>query len=236
MSATREITAQDTLFGAAPPCGITDGQVEVRLVPKEVAAQIIRDGHYSGSTCWASNFHVGVFAGGRIVGALQYGPLMNPLSASSIVEGSRPEQAIELNRMWLADESPENTASRAIAFSLRLLRRHRPQIVWVQSFADERCGKFGAVYQASGFIYCGEHTGTFYELDGEWFHKSSIGRTDSRGWGIGPKLTHFQRNLDRATPHTFRQFRYLRFLRPRWRRRLLLDELPYPKPDERRAA
>jgi len=42
---------------------------------------------------------------------------------------------------------------------------------------------------------------------------------------------HLQANRHRATPHTFRQFRYLYFLHKSARSRLLLPVLPYPKPD-----
>jgi hypothetical protein len=155
---------------------------------------------------------------------------MNPASAANIVLGSTAESCLELNRMWLADEKPANAATRAIAFSIRVIRSQRPHVEWIQSFADERCGKFGAVYQAASFLYCGEHVGTFYELDGEWFHKSAVGRQDARGWGIGPKLTRFNAERDRAREHRFRQFRYIRLLSRSARQGLLLPSLPYPKP------
>lgn len=220
---------QTALFGEAPLRGYDDGTVRVEVIPKERAEGIIRAGHYSGSTCWASSMHFGVFVAGEIIGALQYGPLMNPASAQTIVAGSTARSCMELNRMWLRDEKPTNTTTRALAFSLRVLRSRRPDVEWVQSFADERCGKLGGVYQAASFLYCGEHIGTFYELDGEWFHKSALNRTDRRGWGTGPKIARFNAGADRAVEHTFRQFRYIKPLTRGARRRLLLPTLPYPK-------
>lgn len=118
-----------------------------------------------------------------------------------------------------------------LSMALRLVRHLRPKVEWVQSFADERCEKFGAVYQAASFLYCGEHSATFYELDGEWFHKSAWNRAaiDKRGWGSGPKLARFNANRERAVAHAFRQFRYIKFLRATAKRKLLLPVLPYPK-------
>jgi hypothetical protein len=211
--------------------GASSGDVSVRLIEKALADEIIRSGHYSGSTVWSSNAHFGVYVGSDLIGAMQFGPGMNPASGARIVAGSTPSTWLELNRLWLADDKPENTTSRAISCALRVIRKRRPSVGWVQSFADERCGKLGAVYQACSFSYCGEHTGVFYEIDGEWFHKSMLSRVaiDKRGWSSGPKVAWFKQNSHRATRHEFRQFRYVKFLDPRHRSRLLLAELPYPK-------
>ncbi len=220
------------LFGHRPVEGCTDGEIEVRPIPKPQADEIIRRGHYSRSVAWSSSLHFGVLHGGAVIGALQYGPAMNPASGARVVADTSPEGWLELNRMWLADEKPQNCATRAISFSLRLIRRLRPQVEWIQSFADSRCGKLGAVYQAASFLYLGSHDSTFYLLDGEWFHRSMIGRkeTDKRGWGSGPKIARLRGREHEAVPHTFTQYRYLRFLDPRARKRLLLPSLPYPKP------
>ncbi len=52
---------------------------------------------------------------------------------------------------------------------------------------------------------------------------------DKRGWRSGPKVAWAKQNRDRAERHEFRQFRYIKFLDARARRRLLLPVLPYPK-------
>lgn len=225
---------QPVLFGNAPLLALGDSEIEVRVIFKEAADEIIKAGHYSRSVVWSSSDHFGVYSteDERLLGAIQFGPAMNPASGGSIVRGTEPEQWIELNRMWLSDEKPPNTATRAISFSIRLLRRSRPELKWIQSFADSRCGKAGAVYQAASFVYCGSHRSVFYELDGEWFHKSMLDRPeiDKRGWWSGPKIARLREGRSRATRHEFRQYRYIRFLDRRWRGRLLLRELPYPKP------
>ncbi len=102
-----------------------------------------------------------------------------------------------------------------------------PQVRWIQSFADERCGRWGVVYQAANFLYVGFHHSTFYRLDGEWFHK--ILATSKRAGGV--RGAYLRANLDRAEKRIFRQFRYVYFIRPGARRHLRLPVRPYPKPE-----
>jgi hypothetical protein len=220
------------LFGQPEAVGAESSEIAVRLIDKQLADRIVVDGHYSGTSVWSSSFHFGVYAHDNLIGAMQFGPGMNPASGGKVVAGSTPESWLELNRLWLQDDKPSNTASRAISGAIRVIRHRRPSVEWVQSFADERCGKNGAVYQACSFVYCGEHDSEFFEIEGVWVHKSMLVRPalDKRGWRSGPKVAWAKQRRDRAVPHTFRQFRYLKFLEPRAQSRLLLPVLPYPKP------
>jgi hypothetical protein len=220
------------LFGHRSVIGCGDDTVQVRVRPKEWVSQIIRKGHYSGTVSWASNEHYGVFMDDIAIGALQFGPAMNPKSGARVVQGTQPDQWLELNRMWLVDEKPRNCTSRVVSFALRLLRKRRPRIAWVQSYADSRCGKMGGIYQACSFLYCGSHETTFYELEGEFYHQSMMGRPeiDKRGWGSGPRIKRLNQNREQAVRHVFTQYRYIKPL-VKWAKcNLLLSVQPYPKP------
>ena len=59
--------------------------------------------------------------------------------------------------MWLSDDAPRNSESRAISYALKYIRRACPSVAWVQSYADERCQGLGVVYQACSFLYLGFH-------------------------------------------------------------------------------
>lgn len=227
------LRAEPTLFGLPPVVGAQSGPISVRIIDKDQADAIIRAGHYSGSVVWSSNVHIGVYNDDHLIGCLQFGPAMNPASGQKVVADSTPETWLELNRMWLSDAKPANTASRAIAGALKVIRNVKPRVEWIQSFADERCGKLGAVYQACSFLYCGEHLARFYEIDGTWIHKSMLDRpaVDKRGWRSGPKVAWAKQNVDRAVAHDFHQYRYIKILRRGVRSRLLLPVLPYPKPE-----
>lgn len=216
------------LLGAREAVGFGDTAFQVRMIDRQLANDLISQNHYSRRVYRASTLHLGVVMDGALVGVLQYGFAMNPASAGSVVTGTLMNEYLELNRMWLADQAPRNSESRALAYSIRLIRRIRPAVKWIQSFADERCGLFGTVYQAAGFTFHGEHLGRFWELDGDWYHDSLMtnGRTAS-----SPRAAHLRANRDRAVMHKLRQFRYLRFLKPRFAKACRYPALPFPKPD-----
>jgi hypothetical protein len=195
---------------------------------KSRADALIMQHHYSHSPVWASHTHFGVFVNDSLCGVLQFGPGMNPASGDRVIPGM---EWCELNRMWLSDDRPvQQLATGALALACRILRSRRPKLGWLQTFADERSG-VGAVYQAASFLYVGSHETTFYLLDGEWFHKSLLGRaeTDGRGWGSGPKAARIRGRESEAIPHVFRQHRYIKCFTKQARKGLLLPVLSYPK-------
>ncbi|HFF9081787.1 TPA: protein mom, partial [Escherichia coli] len=113
-------------------------------------------------------------------------------------------------------------------YALKTIRLLYPSVEWVQSFADERCGRAGVVYQASNFDFIGSHESTFYELDGEWYHEITMNAI-KRG---GQRGVYLRANKERAVVHKFNQYRYIRFLNKRARKRLntnLFRIQPYPK-------
>lgn len=217
---------QGALFGSREVVGFQRGDLIVEPMDRDTANELIVANHYSGKFYNASYIHLAVVWGEELVGVLQYGYAMNPTSQGGVVAGTEPDQYLELNRMWIDDRMPRNSESAAIALSLKFIRAAHPGVRWIQSFADERCRLFGGVYQACSFLYCGEHTAVFWEIDGQWFHNSIMTRDPD----LTPSAKWAQDNRERATPHNLRQFRYVKFLRPKYRRDLLLPVLPYPKP------
>lgn len=208
--------------------GFGNAAFRIETIDRDIANGIIIANHYSRRVYRASTLHLGVFIGADLVGVLQYGFAMNPASAGSVVAGTAMHEYLELNRMWLSDAAPRNSESKALSYSIRLIRRVRPAVKWIQSFADERCGLFGTVYQAAGFTFHGEHRGIFWELDGEFYHNSLMtnGKT-----AANPRAAHLRANRERAIRHALRQFRYLRFLKPRFAKGCRHPARPYPKPE-----
>lgn len=218
---------QGSLWGEREMIGFGTKSFAVRLLSRECANRIIRENHYSKTTYNNSLIHLGVWGGG-LLGVLQFGQAMNPQSMGGVVAGTKADEYLELNRMWLDDSLPRNSESKAISYALKFIKRTRPKVAWVQSFADERCGRHGVVYQACNFEYCGEHTSTFWELDGEMYHNSAMTRNPN-GEGAGNRPKILQANKERATAHALRQFRYIYFLKRRFKDRLKLKIRPYPK-------
>ncbi len=219
-------TCQNPNYFGEGPQGFGTRDFFVALLPVRQAREIIIQNHYSGRVVNNSYLHLGVYLKGVLVGVLQFGYTLNPRRVGHIVEGTEIGQYLELNRMWLDDVAPRNSESRAIAYCIRFIRRAMPMVAWIQSFADERCGGLGVVYQASNFLYCGCHFTRFFELDGDYYHEMLL--TAHKKGGLRGR--YLRENLDRAVKHKLRQFRYVRFIKRGWEKRLCLPVLPYPKP------
>ena len=100
-----------------------------------------------------------------------------------------------------------------------------PNIRWIQSFADERCGKNGIVYQAANFGYYGEHSATFWTLGSEIYHNSLMTRNPK----LSKAAARLQENKDKATASELRQFRYIYFIHKSAVNDCLLERQDYPK-------
>lgn len=218
---------QSSLWGDPELLGFGSEDFNVKEIDRKLAIDIIKKNHYSGKVYNATYIHLGVFVDEEIQGVLQYGYAMNPASCGSVVKGTQKDEYLELNRMWIADNVGKYPESRAISYSIKYIRRKYPNIKWIQSFADERCGGFGIVYQACSFSYYGEHLSDFWELDGETFHNSI--KTSIKAGERGYKLLNDPDNKDRIKKYSLRQFRYIKFIDKREKKKCLLKEQTYPK-------
>jgi hypothetical protein len=205
--------------------GFGSADLYVALIPRAEACAMIIANHYSGRVVNNSYVHLGVWVAGELLGALQLGYALNPRRVEHIVANTAVDEYLELNRMWLSDRAPRNSESRALAYAVRWLRRALPRIRWIQSFADERCGGWGVVYQAANYVYVGSHSCAFWLLDGEAYHGLLL-TAHKKG---GQRGAYLRENLHRAQRLSCRQFRYVYFVKPNARRDLQMAVRPYPK-------
>jgi len=148
----------------------------VKPISASDANRIIKRLHYSGKVVNNSQVHLGVFLDGKCGGALQFGPCLDKRKLMGLVEGTKWNEFIELNRMALADWLPRNSESRVIAVAMRLLKKNYPWLKWVVSFADGcQCGD-GTIYRASGFVLTGiKKNDQIWEAPtGEVFNDTSV--------------------------------------------------------------
>jgi hypothetical protein len=211
--------------GHAPVKGFGDDRFQVKEISRKTANDIIVNNHYSGKFYSASYIHLGVYFDGDLKGVLQFGYAMNPASQASVVADTEQDEYLELNRMWMSDDMPRNSESKAIGYAIKYIKRKYPKIKWIQSFADERCGGLGVMYQAANFDYFGEHTATFWELDGVVYHNSLMTRDPK----LSKSAAFIQKHKDRAVSKEWRQFRYIFFINKRSKEKCLLDQKEYPK-------
>jgi len=126
-------------------------EIIVKVIPPKVANEFVKKHHYSGKVVNNSTLHFGCFLDDKLHGVMSYG---NPLDRSKViglVEGTKWNEFLELNRMAFDDYLPKNSESRCISISLRLIQKNAPHIKWVLSFSDgSQCGD-GTIYRAVGF-------------------------------------------------------------------------------------
>lgn len=137
--------------------------------------------HYSGKTAPNSQIHLGVFMGGSLLGAMQFGPSLDKSKVIGLVQGTPWNGFLELNRMAFSDKLPRNSESRAIAVAMRMIKKKATHVQWVISFADgAQCGD-GTIYRASGFVLTSiRRNGTIYKMpNGDRFTDIGI-KTGSR--------------------------------------------------------
>jgi len=133
----------------------TAKDIHVAPISQKDAAALVKRVHYSGKIVNNSVLHFGVFIGGNLEGAMQFGPSLDKRKIQGLVENTGWNSFIELNRMAFTDKLPRNSESRAIGIAMRLIKKHYPHIEWVISFADgTQCGD-GTIYRASGFVLTG---------------------------------------------------------------------------------
>jgi adenine modification enzyme len=218
---------QGALFGGRDVVGFGSDDWNVKEIDKALSKELIIKNHYSKKCCndATTHIHLGVFINGDLLGVLQIGYAMNPQSCGSVVEGTSLNQYKELNRMWLDDKAPRNSESRAISYAIKYIKQKYRNVKWIQSFADERCGGLGIVYQAANFKYFGEHTSVFWSFEGETYHNSLI-TNGKRNKKAELEARGF---YEKAEKEELRQFRYIYFIDNRWSKKCLLEEKPYLK-------
>lgn len=222
-----------------------------RLIVKPISVQdarrVIKSTHYSGKVDPRSQLHLGVFLDGKCGGAMQFGPSMDKRKMVGLVEGTRWNEFIELNRMAFADWLPRNGESRAIGYAFRWMRKQYPHIKWCVSFADgTQCGD-GTIYRASGFVLTQirENTTMFRLPNGETVAKivlepgfspnSKAGSIKARiGVMAGESAGKYLRRVGAEKIHGF-QLRYIYFLDSTARQRLTVPILPFSEIDRRGA-
>lgn len=197
--------------------------IVLKPISASVANEFVKRVHYSGKVVPNSQIHIGVYYFGKLEGVMQYGPCLAKKQMLNIVRDTKWDGFIELNRMAFTDALPKNSESRAIAISLRILKKHLPQLEWVISFADgSQCGD-GTIYRASGFLLTGIKPNDGLRINpatGEVMHT----------------ITAFHRNM-KAEFQTWKpvvgyQLRYIYFFDPKHKSRLNVPVLPFDQIDK----
>jgi hypothetical protein len=205
----------------------------LRPVSSKVANECVKRLHYSGKVVQNSQMHIGVFWHGELEGAMSFGPPLDKRKTAGLVRGSKWQNFCELNRMAFSDALPRNSESRALGVAFRLLRKHKPALKWVVSFADAtQCGD-GTIYRASGFLLTAvkRNAQVYVSPAGETASMTTL--TKGKHILATGRASMADRISAGWRPLPGYQFRYVRFLDPAWRERLTVPVIPFTDiPDE----
>lgn len=207
--------------GAAPTPALQE--LRVKLIPHRIAKLVLRR-HYLGSLAGATQLSFGVFVNARLEGAVTLG--CGPMNGHRLVEGASREDYMCLSRLWLSERPPRNSESRVLGVVSRMLRRHTGSKFLI-SYADPAQGHRGVVYQAAGWLYVGMSLeADLYSIDGG---RPQHSRSLSHRMG-SHSLVYLRSHGIKIEPvRQQRKHRYVLFLDPGWRERLVPEPQPYPR-------
>lgn len=159
-------------------------------------------------------------------------PSMDKRRVGALVENTKWNDFLELNRMAFSEALPRNSESRALSIAFKLIKKHYPNIEWIISFADgTQCGD-GTIYRASGFVLTGIKKNTTMLLmpDGSIVADKTLNNSNNMGKN-GRKGSSIAKEQG-AKPIQGFQLRYVCFLNPKAKERLTVPILPFSKIDE----
>jgi hypothetical protein len=88
-----------------------------------------------------------------LIGGIVYNTPVGRNTWSSISPMLNVGEVFELTRLWIKDGTPKNIESWAIGQSFDWLKKNRPDIKCLVSYADPMAGHLGIIYQATNWLY-----------------------------------------------------------------------------------
>jgi len=119
--------------------------------------------------------HYGLYKDELLLGVITFGVPPSPYLMKICGEEYKGA-VLELNRLWCYDISPRNSESFLISQGIKLLKRDKPNIKILVSFADAREDHLGYIYQASNWFFTGWSIpgGGSIVINGKEFHPKNL--------------------------------------------------------------
>jgi hypothetical protein len=186
----------------------------------QAAKYAVEKWHYSGRMPVGPMVKIGAWENDDFIGAVLFGRGAN--NSIGRPYGLRQTEVCELVRIAL--RAHVTAVSRIVSISLQLLKQHCGGIRLVISYADDRQGHIGVIYQAGNWLYVGRAmSSTEFFHDGRWKHNREI---TSGAFGKRRRLTDYSGLPRRLVPG---KHKYLMPLDLDMRRQVAVLFKPYPK-------
>ena len=146
----------------------------VELCPRSEIVDFVETHHYSKNM---NGLHISycfkLMDGDTMIGAMVYGSL-GMLGVAEKYNPKNPSKILELKRLVCIDDTPKNTESYFIGWTLRWLQRNT-DLEMIISYADKTFGHEGVVYKATNFECMGEtSTGKVIMWNGRRYHGKTL--------------------------------------------------------------
>ena len=151
----------------------------VKTCDRKEVKNFIETWHYSKNiNGLKSNYCFKLMDKDTMIGAMIYGQIAMANVWKKYVNSE--DQLIELRRLCCIDDTPKNTESYFIGFTLRWLKKNT-EIKTVISYADETYNHQGTIYKASNFKHIGmTNKGKVIVYNNKLYHDKTI-RTKYKG-------------------------------------------------------
>lgn len=142
----------------------------VKRVKSSFAKEFIRLNHYSKSCHNGPSPCYGLYVGEFLAGVCVFATPCSENVRSSVFGPEYKSNVTELHRLFIFDtvlgkKTPKGTESWFISRCLKQLKKDKPQICAVITFADSTEGHKGTIYKATNAIFCGMTTKATFYLD-----------------------------------------------------------------------
>ena len=146
----------------------------VELCPRSEIVNFVETHHYSKNM---NGLHISycfkLMDGDTMIGAMVYGSL-GMLGVAEKYNPKNPSKILELKRLVCIDDTPKNTESYFIGWTLRWLQRNN-YLEMIISYADKTFGHEGVVYKATNFECMGETSaGRVIMWNGRRYHGKTL--------------------------------------------------------------
>jgi hypothetical protein len=167
-------------------------KLSIRQIDRQTAKTMIEKYHYSHLWSPKNAVSLGLFIDTgeehsffdeneeKLIGVITYGDPVGRLTSQSISEALEKTSVYELTRLFIHDGYGSNIESWFISQSFNWLRKNKPKIKALISYASPMEGHSGTIYQATNWLYQGNkirfNDSWLYKFDedGEWQHGRTI--------------------------------------------------------------
>lgn len=163
----------------------------VEQCPRSQIVDFVEKYHYSKNmNGLKTSYCFRLLDGEKLIGAIVYGKI--GMGGVEQKYTDNPDKILELKRLVCIDETPKNTESYFIGWTLRWLQKNT-DLEMIISYADKTYGHEGIVYKATNFDFVGETIpGKVIMYQGKRYHDKTI-RTKHNG-----KLKPFAQEIKTA--------------------------------------